>query len=93
MEKVEWAVALRLRTPLAFALFSVSAHWEEKQCSVKKALQHLTSKSHDGSGYFIAELQINTAHTAFTARNVLDSLVKLFIPVQGHRFLHILCFW
>lgn len=55
------------------------------QCE-KKALQYLTSKSHDGSGYFIAELQINTAHTAFTARNVLDSLVKLFIPVQGHRF-------
>lgn len=54
---------------------------------MKKALQYLTSKSHDGSGHFIAELQLNTAHTEFAARNVLDSFVKLFIPVQGHRFL------
>lgn len=57
---------------------------------MKKTLQYLTSKSHGGSGCFIAELQINAAHTAFDARNILDFLVKLFIPL--HRFLCVLCF-
>lgn len=41
-----------------------------------------------------AELQDKNNHLpAFAARTVLASLVKILIPVQGHRFLFILLFW